>query len=156
MISYILTLIISFAGAISGGVLAMMAREELKAGEKYWKIMRLMVLVIIIAVIIYFSRTAWAALIVALLAALALLKKEYPAMAFVLLLSYFEGFLFIAGSLIFIYGLPEGTVQAKKIIGRRAKTDAKMIRQVVLGVLKNNVLYLIFGLVLLPLILAYA
>jgi hypothetical protein len=156
MISYILTLIVSFFGIISGTVLALIAPEELKKGEKYWKILSWIIFIIILASVFYFSKAniLWPALICVVLVILKIFKKEYPALAFVLLFSYFENFLFLAGSLIFIYGLPEGTLNAKQMVNM--KNAGKKITEAILHSVKKNILYLIFGFILLPLLIAYA
>jgi hypothetical protein len=156
MIDYILALVISFAGIILGGILALIAPEELRAGEKWWKILEWVVLIIIIAFVIYFSsaKLLWAIALSAVLVALKIFKREYPAFAFVLFLSFFEGFLFLAASLIFIYGLPKGTLDAKQIVNM--KNAKKQIPKAIIHVLRKNILYLIFGFVLLPLLIAYS
>ena len=153
MISYILALIISFAGVILGGVLALIAPEELKAGEKWWKILEWGLLAIIVTVMLYFAGlTAWTIVLAAVLFALKFVKNEYPALIFVLVISLFFNFLFLASALIFIYGFPKGTLDAKKVVNMKKHEIAKTI----LYVFKKNLLYLIFGFVLLPLLLAYA
>jgi hypothetical protein len=156
MIDYILALIISFAGVISGCILALIAPEELRAGEKWWRILEWAVLIMMIALVVYFSasRLVWAIALSAVLAALKIFKQEYPAFAFVLVLSYFEGFLFLAASLIFIYGLTKGTLDAKQIVNM--KNAKRQISKAIIHILRKNILYPIFGLVLLPLLLAYA
>jgi len=148
MIDYILTLIISFAGLVLGGVLAKIAPEELKSGERYWKILEWIVLAVIIAVISYYSRFWWAIPIAAILVFLKIFKKEYPALAFVLLISAFGNFLFLAGSLIFIYSLASGTLDAKRIIKKQGK------KWIMINYTK--ILYIVLGFALLPLLIAYA
>ena len=148
MIDYILTLILSFAGIILGGILALIATEELKSGEKYFKILEWVFIVLMVLFIFYFSQILLAAAASALLIILKIFKKEYPAMAFVLLISHFEKFLFFAGALIFLYGLASGTLQAKPL----AKSKMKAL----MFILRNNILYLIFGFILLPFLVAYS
>lgn len=151
MIPYILALIISFAGVILGGVLALIAPEELKAGEKLWKILEWVLLAIIAIVMLYFAGlTAWTIVLAAVLFALKFVKNEYPALIFVLVISLFFNFLFLASALIFIYGFPKGTLDANKVINLRKHPIFKTL----LYVFKKNLLYLIFGLALLPLLLA--
>jgi len=153
MIDYILTLIISFAGIILGGVLALIAPEELRKGEKYLKILEWTILAFIVLSIFYFSKFFLALAISLVLIVLKIFKKEYPALAFILLLSFFENFLFLAGSLVFIYGFPAGTIKAKEIIAAK-KTKNKV--KILLAIAKNNILYIIFGFILLPLLFAYS
>ncbi len=143
MIDYFLTLTIAFAGVFAGGLLAIISPEELKPGEKYWKILKWVLLAVIITVLFYFSQLIiYAIIITALLVYLKIINREYPALAFVFFLSAYEGFLFIASSLIFIYGLPAGTLDAKQIIGQKSKGKLK---KAMLLVTKKNVSYLIIG-----------
>lgn len=143
MIDYLLVLIITFAGVLTGGVLALLSPEELKQGEKYWKILKWALLILIIAVLFYFSGNIFfAAAIAALLVILKILKREYPALAFVLFLSSKESFLLIAASLIFIYGLPSGTLDAKPIVGKKARGK---IKKTIAGIIRKNFYYLIIG-----------
>ncbi len=155
MIDYILALVISFAGIILGSILALIAPEELKAGKKWWQLLEWAVFIAIIAAMFYFAKInfLWTGLIAALLALLKIAKMDYPALAFVLLLSFADGFLFLAASLIFIYGLPKGTLEAMPIVNMR--NSKKSILRVLLGCVKRNILYLILGLAVLPFLAAY-
>lgn len=147
LIEYILTLVISFLGILLGGVLALIAPEELKAGEKYWKILEWFLLIIIIAVLIYYSSNLIIAiLLTALLVGLKIIKKEYPAMAFALFLGAYDNFLFLIGSLIFLYGLPKGTLDSMKIIN--VKNAKKQRVASMYNLFKKNVLYLILGIIM--------
>jgi len=148
MADYTLALIISFAGIILGSILARIAHEELGHGAKYWKILEWALLAAIIAVVFYFSKPAWALAISALLIFLKIANWEYPALAFVLFLSAFGNFMFIAASLIFIYGLPKGTLDAMRVL-----KDIKKKKELVIH--WKWFLYLAIGFALLPLLIAY-
>ena len=91
MIDYILALIISFLGVMLGGVLALIAPEELKAGKKWWKILEWILLAVIAGVMLYFAGfTSWTIVLAAVLFALKFVKNEYPALIFVLVISLYH------------------------------------------------------------------
>lgn len=165
-ISYLIVLILSFCGVFIGGILALIAPEELKRGEKYWKSLKYVFILLIIISIFYYSikysNMVTAILISAAIVFLKLVKREYPAFAFVLFFSSIinQNFLLVSASLIFVYGLFIGTLGSGffliKKLNKYKRIDYKKIeiRNIFLALLKNNILYIIFGLVLLPL-LAY-
>ena len=146
MIDYILTLIVSFLGVFLGGILALISPEELKPGKKYFKIVGWAVLIALLALSLYFSQIIWFILIAVLILFLKVFNREYPALAFVLFFSFFADFLFIAASMIFIYGLPLGTLQASEKI--KGKITRKKIKHLISFIAKNNIAYIIFGLIL--------
>jgi len=163
--TYLAMLLTTFLGVFFGGILALIAPEELKAGEKSWQIMRyVFVLLMIIAVFYYsakYSNMVTAILISAALVFLKLANWEYPAFAFVLFFSSIsQDFLITTASLIFIYGLFTGTLSSKSFLVsklnkyKRISLKEIKLKNIFLGILKSNILYLIFGVILLP-FLAY-
>lgn len=165
-LQYLLIFVLSFLGVFAGGILALISPEELKAGKKYWIFSKYIFLLLIIAAIFYYSilysNIITAILISGALIFLKLAKGEYPAFAFVFFFSWIVNldFLLIIASLIFIYGLFTGTIDSEKFLVHKLskynKIDLKKIEigKMFMQILKNNVLYLIFGIILLPL-LAY-
>jgi len=163
---YIIVLLLSFLGVFLGGVLALIAPEELKAGEKYWRFSKyVLVLVMIIAIFYYsikYSNILTAILISAALILLKLSNREYPALAFILFFSSIVDiyFFFAIASLIFIYGFLIGTLQSIPFLAGKLNKYLKIslkkieMKKMFLAILESNVLYLIFGLIILPL-LAY-
>lgn len=164
-ITYLLALIVTFLGIFAGAILALIAPEELKAGEKYWKAVKYVFVSLLIITVFYFS-IKYSNIITAIILSLAiiflkLVNREYPAFAFILFFSTINAdFLIITSSLIFIYGFLIGTLDAKpfliKKLDKYKRIDLKKVefKKIFLTIIKNNILYLIFGLIILPL-LAY-
>jgi len=161
--TYLIVLLLSFFGVFAGGILALIAPEELKAGEKYWKAAKYIFIFLIIAAVFYFS-LKYSNMTAAILISIALIflkiaNREYPALAFVLFFSAAlnENFLFLVASLIFVYGLFIGTLESKIfIVNKLDKYKRINIKKIGMAnifwqLIKNNILYLIFGLILLPL-----
>jgi len=154
MIDYILTLIFSFIGIIGGAVLALIAPEELKKGAKYWKILEWIIIAAIVIVLFLFAGILWAIIISAAIILLKILRKEYSALAFALFASFFGNFLFLAGALIFLYGLAKGTLDAMEIVNE--KNAKKNVFKAIFYVLRRNIFYLVIGFILLPFLIAYS
>jgi len=153
MIDYIVSWAISFTGIILGGILATIAPEELRSGEKYLKVFEWVVLAVAIVAIFYFLRLFWLAAVIfsGFLIFIKIIKHEYYFFPWFLLLAKVENFLFLASSLIFIYGLAYGTLEAKQLM-----EDKKIKNKIKINILifKNNLLYFIYGfLVLLSILL---
>ncbi len=120
-LTIILDLIVVFLGLFAGVVLAFIAPEELKAGRNYFKWFKTILLIMMVALMIYFGVDLYlVALNVFMLAFFYLFEMEYLVLGFVLLSSNVgsEAF-FIQSALAFIYGLPEGTLFAEKIIRKK-------------------------------------
>ena len=161
-ITYLIILLLTFLGILVGGALALVAPEELKKGAKFWQIAKYLFIVLMIASIFYFS-IKYSNIITAVLISLALIflklaNREYPAFAFVLFFSSASNdFLLTISALIFVYGLFVGTLESKDFIipkldkYKRITLKKANIGKLFFQLVKNNILYLLFGLILLPL-----
>jgi hypothetical protein len=105
-------------------MLAFIAPEELKAGEKYFKILKKILFVLIAAAFIYFTKEfglilTGVSIIASALCYIFLLDRPYIylPLAVVFSISFMDiGFLIIISSLIFLFGLPYGTLYTKEMI----------------------------------------
>ncbi len=123
-LAIILTLVVVFLGLFIGIALAFIAPEELRAGRKYFKWFKTILLLLMIAGMVYFGVDLYLAVLnIFMLAAFYMFEKEYWVLGFVLLSSNVssEAF-FIQSALAFVYGLPEGTLFAENII-KKKKTE---------------------------------
>jgi len=112
-------IIIAFLGIIIGLILARFTKEELRPGKKYFIWFKKIILLILVVTLIHFSLTKiffirdFVFTLIGLIIGLFVgyfFKKEYFYFGFVLyLLAYTSSFLFIS-ILIFLFGLPYGTL----------------------------------------------
>ncbi len=117
-LSQSLTALTAFSGLFAGAALAFIAPEELRAGKRYFMWMELAILLLLAIFLLnqYSIPLFLRAIIYALLIASLLIKGinnrlVYPVLAAVFFLSAAsEALLFRHASLIFLYGLPAGTL----------------------------------------------
>lgn len=120
---FMLALLAAFCGLPIGMIIARMTREELRAGQRYFRLMA-NILFSLCTMIFAYSMGAGAVLSaiagIALMAAVQHARYEkmtyvaYPLIALMLGLTRGSGFLAQSGSLAFLFGLPAGAmVQAK-------------------------------------------
>ncbi|MBI2128823.1 hypothetical protein HYU07_01155 [Candidatus Woesearchaeota archaeon] len=133
-IIYFSILIVSFLGLIAGAVIANMAKEELKAGRRYFSLMQDFLAVLILFFIFEFYELNIFVIVPVLLAVFLLLfyfKNSmkyadmviYSIFAIIFYLSSKSINLFsLEASLIFLYGLPSGSLITKE----RVKNILKM------------------------------
>lgn len=151
MLNYSLTALVSFLGVFAGAALAFIAPEELSAGRKYFAWMERAILLMLLIFLLnhYNVAVAFRIIIYALLIA-ALLVKEinnrcvYPILAVIFFLSAAsEALLLKQASLIFLYGLPVGSlfVNAKN---KKLATAKKLIVNYGAFVAVALLLFLIF------------
>ncbi|MBW2988726.1 hypothetical protein KY358_00245 [Candidatus Woesearchaeota archaeon] len=155
LLNYSLTALIAYSGLFAGIILAVIAREELKQGKKYFILLRkLLLLLAFVFLLAYLGLTPLIALLILLFMAVLLIRRKkrfdeqpyiYIILSAVFYLSSGNLALFsIQSSLIFLYGLPTGTLAS----GSASKKQAK---QALVSVLKNIgfiaaaiLLYLVF------------
>lgn len=145
-LDFLMATIIVFLGIIIGTLLAFIAPEELKPGIKYFSLMKKILMVAIALIFIYqYLTEVWLLLLMAVfvgyyfyLANFA--KKEskekmiYFLMGFILFLSYEDATIFLVqASLIFLYGLPEGTLFANQFIGKKKCAKLNVIKHLLLN-----------------------
>ena len=151
LLNYSLTAVIAYLGLFVGFILAIMAKEELKAGKKYFLFLqKIILLLIFVFLLIYIDSNYILVLLLLVFIIIYLLKRKrkfnelpyiYIILAVIFYLSSKNLDLFvIESSLIFLYGLPTGSLMTTK--------DKK---ETVINILKNIpfvliaiILYLIF------------
>lgn len=141
---FLLTLAVVFLGLFLGIALAFIAPEELKKGRKYFKWLKTVLLLVIIGIMVYFKINLFlVAMNVFLITLFYLYGIEYWVLSFVLSVSAVsnEAF-FLQSSMIFIYGLPEGTLFAEKLI-KKKKTE------ILTRAFRHYNWFLIFGIIML-------
>lgn len=130
--TYFLAAIVSFSGLIAGAILAFFTKEELKPGKKYFELLQKALLAAIAAVFVYYlglHLLVRIAIYAAVILLLATSKSINSSVAYALLgaVFYFSSFskqsFLIISSLIFLYGLPAGSIIATSLI-RKRKSEA--------------------------------
>ena len=146
ILTYFALLVIAFLGLFIGILIGYLTKEELKPGFDYLK--WLMFLILAAVIVIFFAKN-WSMLFVLLIAALMLafsLSRHretlyYYALAVIFFLSWrYNGFTLLA-PLIFLYGLPLGSIHVHSHINEKKK-------KVVLGALYKYAGFLINGIIL--------
>lgn len=128
MLNEILAFIISLLGLFAGLSLRKIAKEEIKPGAKYFKIIREVLFVAILLWFFFFSKIDRTTIVISVILFVILdfgFKNYYA--VFGLAFGIAPGF--VLSALIFVYGLPAGSLIKKKAI------------------LKHSLSYLIFGVV---------
>jgi hypothetical protein len=118
LLNYSLTATVAFLGLFVGAALAFIAHEELKPGKKYFVWMeKIILLLLLIFLLNYYGIAIIFRVIIYLLLVATLLFKEinnryiYPVLAMIFFLSAAsESLLFKQATLIFLYGLPAGSL----------------------------------------------
>lgn len=122
MINTTLTITASFLGIIAGIALAKISPEELKPGEKHFKILK----IVLLALIIFFSLIIFSIqsnlLLLSIITCYIIIKKykdvhlsfDYILFAMILASMTNIDHLHVTSSLIFLYGLPAGTLLVKR------------------------------------------
>ena len=109
--------LLSLTGLLAGVILSYIAQEELSLGKKYFVISYRIIFVLLSIIIIYFLSLYM--LLVFLFFALLLLildlKKHYPSLFYLHYLFFLTGYFFsgqqlIVAAMVFLYGLPVGTL----------------------------------------------
>ncbi|MFH1182472.1 MAG: hypothetical protein V1702_05930 [Candidatus Woesearchaeota archaeon] len=127
-LSYFLTAIVSFLGLATGAFLAFISPEEMPTGRKFFPLLQRIILVAIAAIFIsIFVENIYIRIILYIAAILLLsirLKPEiiYPLLAFPFFFSSTNPNAFLAiAILVFVYGLPTGSLYAAKRKSAAAK-----------------------------------
>lgn len=149
LITYFLALMVSFLGVLIGAVLNFIAKEEIKAGKRYFILLKKILLILMVIVFInYLKLNIFLRILLYLLLIILLSLRDsksyfiYPALGFLFYFSSLDkNLLLTQSSLIFIYGLPCGTLFVEK--------EKKMLMA-----LTKTILYHIFFMII-PLILFY-
>lgn len=151
LLNYSLAAIISYMGLFIGFFLAIIAKEELREGKKYFiYLQKIILLLIFVFLLIYLRLNNILTVIVLIAILIPLLKTEktlntspyiYPILAVILYLSSKTLNLFIIeSSLIFLYGLPTGSL----LTGKKKKESIINILANIPFILIAIILFLIF------------
>lgn len=108
----VLVLILSFLGLLGGVIISYFTKEELKPGEKYFLLLEKVLLLAISFTIIYYVGEFFLFLALGVLAGF-IFRKAYFYFGLALPLAS-ETFLLLLSSLVFVFGLPHGTLLASK------------------------------------------
>ncbi|MBU0628151.1 MAG: hypothetical protein KKC75_03105 [Nanoarchaeota archaeon] len=126
LLNYSLAALLSYLGLFAGLLLAIIAKEELKAGKKYFIITKKVIIALIFISIIFLAQLKHVLILIALLiittslvkySKTELVKTHYTYLLFsaIFYLSSKRLELFaVSSSLIFLYGLPAGTLLSYK------------------------------------------
>lgn len=146
LLSYIILLIIIFLGLFIGLLIGYMAKEELKPGKKYFDILRHALFISILVVFFVKNPSVVFIIFIAALVIIFSFSKHretlyYYVLAVIFFLSWhYNGFALLA-PLIFLYGFPIGSIYLYNHIKKKKK-------QVILGLLKQYVGFLVVGIIL--------
>lgn len=108
----VLIFALSFLGLLAGIIISFFTKEELKQGKRYFIFLEKVVLLSISLAIIFYLRDFSLFFIVGVLAGF-IFRRAYFYFGMALPLA-FESFLTLLSSLVFIFGLPHGTLIADK------------------------------------------
>jgi len=135
-LNYFLALLLAYLGPVCGAALAYIAPEELEPGKKYFLALERMLLFVIAAIILYFYKVpliVMAGVLCIVGGSLWIIgfrkMKPYLALAVLLYLSSYDArIFFLEAAVIFLYGLPVGTlIAADKIKQKKRKTIARIL-----------------------------
>ena len=146
LLSYIILLIIIFFGLFIGLLIGYMAKEELKPGKKYFDILKHALFIAILVVFFVKNPSVVFIIFIAVLVIIFSFSRKwetlyYYALAVIFFLSWhYNGFALLA-PLIFLYGFPIGSIYLYNHIKKKKK-------QVILGLLKQYVGFLVVGIIL--------
>ncbi len=146
IINYTLTLIVSFLGLVIGIILAYIAKEELRAGKKYFILLQKVILTLIPSFFLfYFLKKNISLLIISILLFSMLINSYnkrikthyiYPFLALIFFFSHKNIDLFrLEAFLIFLYGFPTGSLLTKVTKKNYVKIVLQHISFVVIGLL---------------------
>lgn len=127
LLNYSLTAVISYLGLFVGFILAIIAKEELKQGKKYFLFLQKVILLLIFIFLLLFIKLNYILILLILVFVLIYILKNYLKKGFnelpyiyIILSTIFYisskklDLFVIESSLIFLYGLPTGTLITKK------------------------------------------
>lgn len=151
LLNYSLAAIIAYLGLFVGFILAIIAKEELKAGKKYFLFLQRIILLLIFVFLLIFIKLSYILVLLVLVFIMVYLlkrKKEFNELPYIYLILSIIFYLsskkldlfLIESSLIFLYGLPTGSLLTQK---SKKETMINILKNV-LFIVVALVLYLIF------------
>ena len=149
ILNYSLAALIAYTGLFIGFMLAIMAKEEIKPGKKYFIILQRITLLLIF---IFLFILIFDFLLLLIITLVYILKKKinfnespyvYIILAVIFYLSSKNLNLFIIeSSLIFLYGLPTGTLLTKKSKKETIINILKCVSFPIITIILHSILYL--------------
>ncbi len=134
-----LIILIAFLGFIAGIILAFKTKEEFKSGKKYFLISEFIILLILALIFLFKSSLSYSSLILFVAGVLTtiLVKRIYFYFGLALFLSFLfsKDFNLLIASLIFIYGLSEGTLKTNALSYNKNKLKNLIILNLILFLL---------------------
>lgn len=151
-INYFLASLVSFSGLFVGMFLAFYTKEELKQGKKYFVIIEKLLLSLVLFFFLFFYELDMITILVISLLffviILVLKFDNYPivyiALAIIFYLTQDNNIFPLISSLIFLYGLPVGTLIAYKMKNKKNDIFKFLLKKYSLFVIIALLLYLIF------------
>ncbi len=120
LLPYSLSALVAFSGVIVGVVLALLAKEEMPTGKKYFPVVQKALVIAIVALLLNHFEALLAVKLVAYLAVVLVLSRRmafdvYPLLAVAFfLLGQGSRELFTISTLVFLYGFPTGSLYVIK------------------------------------------
>ncbi|MBW2975511.1 hypothetical protein KY366_07355 [Candidatus Woesearchaeota archaeon] len=154
-LNYSLTAITAYLGLFAGFILAAIAKEELKQGKRYFIFLQKIILLLVFVFLLAFIKLDYVLLLVILsFSVICLLRRkkgfnEVPYIYIILSVIFYlaskkPGLFVIESSLMFLYGLPTGSLAAKSGGKKERKRAVIDILKNIVFVALAIVLYLIF------------
>ena len=151
LLNYSLIALVSYQGLFVGLILAIIAKEELKSGKKYFLFLqKLLLLLIFIFLLIFIGLNYISVLLIFMFIMISLLKrkKEFNELPYTYIILAVVFYLsskklnpyIIESSLIFLYGIPTGTLLTEK---SKKKSIINILKNVGF-ILITIILYLVF------------
>ncbi|RMF54343.1 hypothetical protein D6745_05490 [Candidatus Woesearchaeota archaeon] len=111
MLSYLLTLVFASLGLVAGIIIGMLTRDEHKTGKKYFYILKNLFFSLIL--VVFLGATYWSVILGILLFIVLFRLKFDELFAYLflaVLFSFYRSENYLLPTLIFIYGIPAGTL----------------------------------------------
>jgi len=117
----IIVFTLAFIGLLAGVIVSSFTKEELKPGRKYFLLLEKALLLAIGFLLIFYSETFSVLIVFGFFFGL-LVRKYYLYFGLALPLAS-ETFLVLLGSLVFMFGLPHGTLLAERLKLKQVKKE---------------------------------
>ncbi|MEA3429750.1 MAG: hypothetical protein U9R08_00605 [Nanoarchaeota archaeon] len=125
ILTYSLTALLLFGAIFLGSLLGYISNEELKTGKQYFKILKSVIFFTMLGLLLYFFNNLIIPVIVLAALFFVFKKKKYHDIIVYLMLAvilFFNNELnIIIPTLIFVYGLLQGTLVIEKVIHKKNK-----------------------------------
>jgi len=151
LLNYSLAALIAYIGLFIGFILAIIAKEEIKPGKKYFILLQKIILLLIFIFLLLFINLKYVVVLLILafiLISILRTKKEFNELPYIYIILAIIFYLssknlnlfIIESSLIFLYGVPIGTLMTKK---SKKETIIELLKNIPF-ILIAVILFLIF------------